>query len=135
MSDFSNSTSETDIETAVDNSTTGSTVASNLNAKVSNAGVDWSSKTHEVILFRGGTTTVSGSGYLMSLFTEAIGGQIELDIIIDGTTVLSSSSFSVIRVSDRSGAYQISPTLRFESSLGIEDTSNSGGVGFIYALD
>lgn len=132
---------QTDIETGVDNSTTGSTVATNLDAKVSEAGrgVDWSSKT------LGYTTgSVSGAGYVVSVHdggggesTGDLGDTIDfsasVSLTIDGAssqTVLDTSVSIGSAPKGAAGAIVSATVLaRFESSFSV-----SGG-GATYLLD
>jgi hypothetical protein len=70
--------------------------AQNLDKQVSNSGVNWESKTADVEVVQGGTVSVSGSGYLMTVARGGSGGgtSIAPDIDIDGTRIFGGSSFT-----------------------------------------
>jgi cytoskeletal protein RodZ len=124
---------QSDIETAVDNSSTGSTIATNLDAKVSNTGVDWASKTPKSDTISGGSTfTVNGSGYLLSVGAVDLTGdpRVVAKILIDGVTVFQN------QVKEEAMANAPSFIWRFDSKLEATDTNNTiSGIRINYVLD
>jgi len=127
---------QSDIETAVDNSTTASTVSTNLDAKVSNAGqgVDWASKTPKQDQINPGSTlNISGSGYLLSLHVDTpTANQVTVNVTIDGTTVIPN-----FEITSSAGPNQISPSFiwRFDSTLDVSETTDVNQIRINYVLD
>lgn len=127
--------STSEIATGVDNSSTASTVSTNLDAKVSNAGqgVDWASKTARSDTVSGGSTfTVNGSGYLLSVAAVDISGstRVVAKISIDGGAVFQNQ----VKAVDAANAPSF--IWRFDSKLEVTDTENTtSGVRINYVLD
>jgi hypothetical protein len=111
--------------------------AQNLDQKVSNAGIDWSSKTPEVDTGITDTTfSVSGSGYLISVFGLETSDSTELaDLRIDGVSVTGSSDFLLSTTGSTIAAVPLYH--RFDSSFQVEERSGSqgGNLGVAYVLD
>lgn len=121
---------QADIETGVDNSTTGNTISTNLDAKVSQVGgwVEWSSKITEEpsavsTLAPGATNTinlVSGSGYVTNVeFIDGAKGDVDITgLVIDGTVFRGPKLTAY-------GTYEFGSFIPFQTSLGVQGTNNS----------
>lgn len=127
---------QSDISSGVDASTTGTTVATNLDAKVSaTGGVNWDAKTPQIDSFTD-TITISGSGYLLSVNPGDVFNDVLVTITIDSTTIgsvdIGKNDASVSNV-----AAGVAPGVifRFDSSLTIDEAGNSEEVQIYYVLD
>jgi len=129
---------QSDIETAVDNSNTASTVSNNLDAKVSNAvGLDLASKTPKTERIQEDTTfSVSGAGFIISLGSDVIslpGKQSRADISIDGTTI--NSVGAQMYNEDANDRQSHTLLYRFDSSFAITEKNGSNDLRVNYVLD
>jgi hypothetical protein len=108
--------------------------AQTLDRKVSNAGVNWASKTPKLNSSQlgGSSLTVSGSGFLLGVSVQAAGSPVEVEVNIDGGTLAS------IRPDNNSNLGSSFATLihRFTSSFSVNSLNgNSGEVTISYVLD
>jgi len=109
----------------------------NLDAPVSEAAVDWSSKSAESeIVGSASTVTVSGSGYLIYVGPRVFSADdCQAVVTIDGTQVFDEIVQQVN--SDGNVPQNMSMLYRFESSLEVQETAGSADsrLRFNYVLD
>jgi hypothetical protein len=124
---------QNDISSGVDASTTGQTVATNLDAQVSSAqGVDWSSKTPQIdrVATSNSPFSVSGSGYLIGISSRAGNNAVQFDLVIDGTT-LSGNVSIIIQAGGRNVSNSLALFHRFESSFNISNVTDEIHVSYV----
>jgi len=105
----------------------------NLDVKVSDAGVNWASKTPKSdVVSAGSTFSISGSGYLLSVTAQTglnVDSSVKIDI--DGTTVASEIDIGFIDPGAASPAF----IWRFDSSASITEKFANRSVRIHYVLD
>jgi len=116
---------QSDIETAVDNSTTASTVSTNLDAKVSNAGqgVEWDNKTPQSDIASSGAFTVTGSGYITSIKINGSNSE-NPELFIDGSSVSNNLNLD-------GGAQATFGFFRFDSSFTLDFFSSNILINYV----
>jgi len=114
----------------------------NLDVKVSDAGVNWASKTPKSDIVSVGTTfSISGSGYILSLTPDVISiERTSVNVDIDGAAVASGllvADGNTTFNSDEkhAGGAAVSVIWRFNSSVSITETENVSDVRVNYVLD
>lgn len=127
----------TDDQTEFSGSDIDTSISSRATPADTGSGVDWSSKTPKLVVVPvGTTTTITGSGYLLSASAVgAISTQRSTQITIDGVDLLGGSSFNRIKFADSPGVNHLSFLYRFNSSMTLSCSGVGGEVGYYFVLD
>jgi len=127
----------TDDQTEFSGSDIDASISSRATPSDTGSGVDWSSKTPKLVdVPDGTTTTITGSGYLLSVSTlGSLSTQRSVEITIDGVDLLAGSAFSQIKVADNPGVNHLSFLYRFNSSMNLTCNGSSGRLVFYFVLD